>query len=259
MKALEQKRAVITGASSGIGREIARAFAAEGAELFLTWRRSRQAMEALQDELQDRGAKVHVQSLDISDTAAVRRCLEQAGRSLGRVDILVNNAGADILTGAGAGQGDDEKLQRLLDVDLRGTVQACRAARRVMQGRQGVILNMAWDLALCGLSGSNAGLFAAAKAGIIGYSRSLARSAGPGIRVNVLAPGWIRTRFAEHGMGRDYYQARLAEIPLGRFGRPGEAAAGAVFLCSPAASYITGAVLRINGGGHLAWQARPRD
>lgn len=258
MKALWQKRVVITGASSGIGREMARAFAAGGAEVFLTWRRSRQAMEALRDELQEAGARVHIQSLDISDTAAVRQCLEQARRTLGQVDILVNNAGADILTGVAAGQGDDEKLQILLDVDLRGTIHACRVVRELMQG-QGVILNMAWDLALCGLSGRNAGMFAAAKAGIIGYSRSLARSAGPGLRVNVLAPGWIRTRFAEQDMDQDYYRARLAEIPLGRFGDPGEVAACAVFLCSPGASYITGAVLHINGGGHLAWQTHPVD
>ncbi len=112
----------------------------------------------------------------------------------------------------------------------------------------GCILNMAWDMAVHGLPGRNPQMFAAVKAGVIGFSRGLARDLAPAVRVNVLAPGWIRTAFAEDVMEDEYRAARLAEIPLGRFGTVEDVAAAAAYLASDEAAYITGQILNINGG-----------
>jgi 3-oxoacyl-[acyl-carrier protein] reductase len=128
-------------------------------------------------------------------------------------------------------------------------MRCCWAAAAQMrsQGR-GVILNMSWDLSLHGFPGRNPQLFAAAKAGVIGFSKSLAMEFAPQVRVNVLAPGWIETAYAGSAMPRDYHAARIAEIPLGRFGTAEDVAGAALFLASDQASYITGQVLNINGG-----------
>ena len=255
VQALRGKKAVVTGAGSGIGAGIARAFVTEGAEVFLSYNTARQAAEQLRDELLACGGAVWVAPLDLQDKPSITEFLRQAQATMKGMDILVNNAGADILTGSGASGSEDGKLQVLLDVDVRGTVHACCVATSLLQDRPGgTILNMAWDLALHGLAGRNAEMFAATKAGVLGYSYALARSVAPNIRVNVLAPGWIRTRFAECGMSFTYYQARVAEIPLARFGTVEDVARAAVFLCSDAASYITGVALRVNGGGHLTFR-----
>ena len=107
---------------------------------------------------------------------------------------------------------------------------------------------MSWDLALHGHEGRNPQMFAAVKAGVLGFSRSFAKSYGPEIRVNVLAPGWIETAFAEDVMDKEYYEARLKDIPVGRFGTPEDVAEVAVFLASDESSYMTGEMIKINGG-----------
>ncbi|MHC8440937.1 MAG: SDR family NAD(P)-dependent oxidoreductase, partial [Candidatus Eutrophobiaceae bacterium] len=250
---LAGKKVLITGASSGIGRAIAQVFAHAGAELFLTYRKAHKAIEDLRMEL---GGAVEVARLDLAEGMdGIGDLLDRAHAHLGRIDIVVNNAGADILTGTLAGQDREGKLQNLLAVDLQGTMQMCWKTLSIMQAQAqphcGVILNMAWDLAMHGCPGENPQLFSAAKGGIIGFTRSLARDCGPSVRVNALAPGWICTGFAKEKMAADYRQRRLAEIPLGRFGEPEDVAAAGLFLASPAAAYISGVVLRVNGGGHL--------
>ncbi len=122
---------------------------------------------------------------------------------LGRIDILVNNAGADILTGEGADLDDEAKLARLIEVDMKGTMELCWATAPLMQEQGGgVILNMSWDLSVHGLRGRNPQMFSAVKAGILGFSKSLARTLAPQVRVNILAPGWIETGFATDVMPR---------------------------------------------------------
>ena len=113
---------------------------------------------------------------------------------------------------------------------------------------QGVIVNMGWDLATHGFEGTNPQIFATTKAGILGFTRSFAKTVGPEIRVNMVSPGWIETEFAENLMDDEYYQARISEIPLGRFGKPEDVAAAVVFLASDESSYITGEAIKINGG-----------
>jgi 3-oxoacyl-[acyl-carrier protein] reductase len=165
------------------------------------------------------------------------------------VDVWINNAGADILTDAGHTTWI-EKLDRLMSVDLRGTVLASWAAVELMRAQQsgGVILNMAWDhVAAGGMTGEFAQVFCAAKGGIYSFSRVLARTVAPHIRVNVLAPGWVETAYGT-ALDPAVKQRITAGIPLQRWARPEEVAAAAVFLASDAAGYITGQMLMINGG-----------
>lgn len=249
MPRLQARSAVVTGASSGIGRAIALAFAAEGADVIVNYRQSRERAEAVVAEIAAMGRRAQAVQADVSRREDVRKLVEEARALFNSIDIWVNNAGADILTGPDGERADEEKFQRLLDVDLRGTMSCCWEIASVMRGQGGgVIINVSWDLAIHGLEGRNPQMFAAVKAGVLGFSRALARQLAPQIRVNVLAPGWIRTAFAAQAMDTDYYRARLAEIPLRRFGEPADVAKAAVFLASDEAAYITGQVLNINGG-----------
>lgn len=249
MRRLEGKIAVVTGASSGIGRAIALAYGREGAKVAVNYNRSGRAAEEVAEEIRAlSGAALAIQA-DVSDPRAVARLLGQARDEFGRVDVWVNNAGADILTGAGAELSDEQKLARLMEVDFKGTVHCCWAVAPVMrQQGGGVIVNMAWDQALQGYPGVNPQMFSAVKAGVLAFSKSLATTLAPEVRVNVLAPGWIATAFAQEVMEESYYAERLAEIPLNRFGVPEDVAVAAVFLASDDSAYMTGAVLNIGGG-----------
>lgn len=249
MNKLNDKTAVVTGASSGIGRAIALAFASEGARIVVNYCNSAKQAEAVADEITGAGGHAITLRADMADIGDIASLITAATDAFGPVDVWVNNAGTDILTGAGATLDIQEKLQRVIDVDLKGTINACWAIAPIMKDQgEGVILNMSWDLAMHGFSGRNPQIFSATKAGIIGFSRSLALSYAPEVRVNVLAPGWIRTAFAEEDMSADYYQARLSEIPLGRFGTPEDVARVAVYLAGLDGTYITGEVIKINGG-----------
>ncbi len=246
---LQGKKAVVTGASSGIGRAIALAFAAQGCDVVVNYRASIRRAEEVAEEIRALGRQAFAVGADVGNSAEVLTLVSRAQEQLGVPDIWVNNAGADILTGAGATADDATKLRRLLDVDLKGTMECCWAVAPLMQAAgRGVILNMSWDLALSGLPGRNPQMFAAVKAGVLGFSRSLARDVAPAVRVNVLAPGWIRTAFADGAMSEQYFEQRRREIPLGRFGLAADVASAAVFLASDESAYMTGAVMNINGG-----------
>lgn len=246
---LSGKRAFVTGASSGIGAAVARAFAAEGAAVGVGYAASGQAAEDLAAALRRDGADAHALRLDVTDTDGLEDAVASADDALGGADVWANIAGADILTGEGARLPDRAKLARLIDVDLRGTMLCCWAIAPRMRARGGgVILNMSWDLALVGMGERNPEMFAATKAGVTGFTRSLARSLAPAIRVNEVAPGWIATAFAETEMDDAYRDAVIAQTPMGRFGTPEDVAAAAVYLCSDDAAFVTGQTLKINGG-----------
>jgi 3-oxoacyl-[acyl-carrier protein] reductase len=246
---LQGRKAVVTGASSGIGRAMALAFGAEGCDVIVNYRRSARRAEEVVEEIRARGTQAFAVGADVSASDGVAELLARARQHLGTPDIWINNAGADILTGDGARADDVTKLRALLDVDLKGTMECCWAiAPHMVAAGRGVILNMSWDLALRGLRGRNPQMFAAVKAGVLGFSRALAKDLAPAVRVNVLAPGWIRTAFADGVMAPEYLEQRRREIPMGRFGLAAEVAAAAVFLASDDAAYITGQVLNINGG-----------
>lgn len=249
MPRLQARTAVVTGASSGIGRAIALAFAREGADLIITYRSSRERAQAVVDEIRALGRSANAVSCDLALTGAAEALLAAARSTFPRIDIWVNNAGADILTGEAAQLSDAEKLDQLLAVDLKGTIRCSWAVAPVMrQQGGGTIINMSWDLATHGFPGRNPQMFAAVKAGVLGFSRALARECAPTVRVNVLAPGWIRTAFAREAMERDYHDARVEEIPMQRFGEAEDVANAAVYLASDEARYVTGQVLNVNGG-----------
>ena len=249
MPRLEHKTVVVTGASSGIGESIATTFAREGAHVVVNYNNSKEKAEYIVKQIIGGGGKAVAIRADVADPNDVSFLIQEALSELGQIDIWVNNTGADILTGKGAELSEREKLQLLIDVDLKGTINCCWGILPVMeQAGNGVIINMTWDLAIHGFQGRNSQMFAAVKAGVRGFSQSLAKTVAPEIRVNLVAPGWIETAFAEDVMKTTYYQERIGEIPLRRFGQPQDVANAALYLASDESSYITGQIININGG-----------
>jgi 3-oxoacyl-[acyl-carrier protein] reductase len=186
---------------------------------------------------------------DVGTRAACEALVDEARERLGRLDVWVNNAGADILTGEEAGWDWERKLDLVLAVDLKGTIACSYATAAVMreQAGGGTILNMSWDHVASGMAGDNPELFSAVKGGVLSYSRSLARALAPTVRVNVLCPGWIETAFGEHA--DEGFRREVAEsTPMKRWGTPADVAAAAVYLASPAAAFITGQAVNVNGG-----------
>jgi 3-oxoacyl-[acyl-carrier protein] reductase len=243
--------AFVTGASGGIGRAIALAAARAGADVALTYRASEGAAREVAGEIERLGRRATTYRLDLAaaDQGALAELGRQVADRFGAVDAWVNNAGADILTGAGAKLSTVDKLDLLLRVDLRGSMLASWAAAELMhaQPRGGVILNMSWDHVTFGLEGSNPQMFSAVKGGVYSFSKSLARSVAPRVRVNILAPGWIETAFGA-GVDRKYYQEVVEQTPLARWGTPEDVARAAVWLMSDDAAFLTGQVVMVNGG-----------
>jgi 3-oxoacyl-[acyl-carrier protein] reductase len=244
---LADRRVLVTGASSGIGRAIAIAAARAGADVAITYRANRDGARQAEQEIVELGRRAVSVRLDLADDGSIRDLGPAVLDALGRLDVWINNAGADILTGASASLPPVERLDRLLRVDLRGTILASWQAVEMLEVRGGVIINMSWDHVLTGMAGRNPQMYAAAKGGILAFSKSLARSVAPRVRVNVLAPGWIETAF-----GANLDDARHREVaestPLGRWGTPEDVAGAAVFLASPAASFLTGQTILVGGG-----------
>ncbi len=227
--------ALVTGSTSGIGRAIADAFRRAGARVLTHGRRPRPDADYVAADLADS---------DQVDRLAAETFTLAGGAS----DIVVLNAGADTLTGDAAGWGFDRKLQELLAVDLVSTVRLGRTFGAAMKQRgRGVILTVGWDQAETGMGGDSGELFAAVKGGVMAFTRSLAVSLAPEVRVNCLAPGWVRTAWGETASAE--WQERVRrETPLGVWGLPDDVAAAAVWLAGPAAAYQTGQVVRVNGG-----------
>jgi 3-oxoacyl-[acyl-carrier protein] reductase len=237
-------RTVVTGASSGIGRAIVVAFAAAGARVGIGFRRSTESAAALAQEL---GGDHPLLQADLSTEAGCSAIVVAAFDTLEHVDVWVNNAGADVLTGDAADWPAERKLEVLVDVDLKATIRCSRlVADRMRPG--GSILNIGWDHAtIDGMAGDNPELFAAVKAGVLGFSKSFARSVAPDVRVNVLCPGWVETAFGA-GADRELYQQVRDGTPLRRWGQPEDIAGAAVWLASPAAAFVTGQAINVNGG-----------
>lgn len=244
---LAGKIALVTGASSGIGSAIALGCAREGADVALTFRGNAAGANETADAVRALGRRAEVLRVDIAREEEIEALAAALRERFGRVDAWINNAGADILTGAGGRLSRREKLDLVLAVDLRGTILASWAAVEMMRERGGVIVNMSWDHVSLGMAGENPGLYSAAKGGIASFSKSLARSVAPRIRVNILAPGFIQTAFgdqADTGWRREVE----AHTPLGRWGRPEDLVGAAVFLASDESRFMTGQMIMVNGG-----------
>jgi 3-oxoacyl-[acyl-carrier protein] reductase len=246
---LDGARAVVTGASSGIGAAIAEAFAAAGATVLLTHRDSAEAASAVAERIAASGGDAVPAQADLGTRAGCDALVEHARERLGGFDIWVNNAGADVLTGPAAEWDWERKLDVLLAVDLKGTIACSYAAGAVMRDQPGggTILNMSWDHVTAGMEGENPELFSAVKGGVLAFSKSLARGLAPRVRVNVLCPGWIATAFAR-GADPAFHRAVAESTPLGRWGTPQDVAAAAVWLASGDAEFVTGQAVNINGG-----------
>ncbi|HSB69652.1 MAG TPA: SDR family oxidoreductase [Candidatus Methylomirabilis sp.] len=248
MGGLDGKVAVVTGASSGIGRGIALALARAGADVVVNYGRSQAGAEQVVGEIVGLGRRAISAQADVSCRGEVGRLVGDAVAAFGRIDAWVNNAGADVLTGEAAGWTDDEKWDLVMAVDLKGTWICSRAAGAAMlrQG-DGVIVNMSWDHVLQGMGNPTAAIYAAAKGGVVAMSRCLAREFAPHVRVNVVAPGWIKTKWGE-GVDAATQQAVGRATPLGRWGTPEDVAAAVVFLVSPGSAFITGETILVGGG-----------
>ena len=245
---LDHKIVLVTGASSGIGRAIALRCARAGADLALTYRTNAEGAEATAQEIRLLGRRVEVIRTDISHPEDIAALVGRLKDAFGIVDVWINNAGADILTGQSGRMARLDKLDLVLSVDLRGTILASWAAVDLMRAQGGgAIINMAWDHISLGMKGENPGLYSAAKGGVASFSKSLARDVAPEIRVNILAPGFIETAFAE-GADPNFRQQVIAMTPLGRWGTPDDVAAAAVFLASDDAAFLTGQMIAVNGG-----------
>jgi 3-oxoacyl-[acyl-carrier protein] reductase len=246
--ALQGRRAVVTGSSTGIGRAIALELAEAGAHVVVHYSRAKHEAERTSELVREHDVRAVVVHADISIEDDCFRLVELAWNSFGGCDIWVNNAGADTLTGDAAQLPFERKLELLWLVDVRATVILSRSVGRRMQAAGGgVILNMGWNQADTGMEGDSGQLFGAAKGAVMAFSKSLAIDLAPSVRVNCLAPGWIRTRWGENAS--DKWQRRaMREAPLGRWGTPEDVARVAKFLCSDAAGFITGQVVRVDGG-----------
>ena len=238
---LTGKTALVTGASGGIGADIARALHKAGATVGLSGTRTG-PLEALAADL---GSRAHVLPCNLSDPEAVEGLIKRATEAMGSVDVLVNNAG--ITKDGLAMRMSDDDWQSVIDVNLTATFRLCRAAiRGMMKARWGRIVNIS---SVVGQTG-NAGQvnYAASKAGMVGLSKSLAAEvASRGITVNCVAPGFIETAMTDK-LNETQRDGILKAVPAGRMGTPAEIAAAVLYLASPEAGYVTGATLHVNGG-----------
>ena len=238
---LTGKNALVTGASGGIGAEIARQLHGAGASVGLSGTRV-EPLETLAAEL---GERAHVLPCNLSDMAAVDALPKQAADAMGSVDILVNNAG--ITRDNLFMRMSDDEWQSVLNVNLTATFKLCKGVMRgMMKARWGRIVNISSIVGATGNPGQ--ANYAASKAGMVGMSKSLAYEvASRGITVNAVAPGFIETAMTDK-LNDDQKATIMGQIPAGRMGSAGEIASGVLYLASPEAAYVTGTTLHVNGG-----------
>ncbi len=241
-------RALVTGSTSGIGRAIALAFADAGADVLIHGRRSRDAANEAAERVREHDVRGGVFLADLRDADECRQLAREAWLAWDGLDVWVNNAGADTLTGEAARWPFERKLAELWAIDVTATMVLSRDVGGRMKARGGgVLLNMGWDQAETGMEGDSGQLFGATKAAVMAFTKSLAVTLAPEVRVNCLAPGWIQTAWGERASAP--WQERVRrETPLGRWGNPEDVAAAARWLASPAAGFVTGQVVRVNGG-----------
>jgi 3-oxoacyl-[acyl-carrier protein] reductase len=245
MGALEGKRALVTGAASGIGKAIAMAFAAEGAHVAIADRVDLKTTNAVVASIEAAGGKGFAVPADVSDEAQVLALFEAALEKLSGLDILVNNAG--ILIEKPLLETTAADFDRLIGINLRGIFLVGREALRAMvPQKSGRVINIASELAYLGRE--NCSIYCASKGGVLSMTRSWAREFAPHILVNAIAPGPTDTPMLGPQSTSVETLAKESENPLGRIGRPEEIAAAAVFLAGPGATFMTGQCLSPNGG-----------
>ena len=245
MGILEGKTALVTGASRGIGRAIALQLAAEGAKVAVNFAGNTAKAEEVKTEIESKGGEALLVQANVASSEAVDEMVKKVADTWGKIDILVNNAG--ITRDGLLMRMKDTDFDEVISTNLKGVYNCTKAVSKLMiKQRSGRIVNMASIVAITGNAGQTN--YAAAKAGIIGFSKSAAKEfAARGITVNVVAPGFIETDMTAV-LSNNIKETMLKDIPLGRVGKPEDIAQAVKFLVSDDASYITGQVLRVDGG-----------
>lgn len=242
---LDKKIAIVTGASRGIGRAIACKLASQGAFMVVNYNGSEEKAKEVVQEIQAAGGSASAYQCNVADYAQCEKFIQDVIQEHGHLDILVNNAG--ITKDGLLMKMSEEDFDQVIDTNLKGAFHTIRfASRQMLKQRSGRIINMS---SVSGVAG-NAGQanYAASKAGLIGLTKAAARElASRGITVNAIAPGFIETDMTDV-LPEKVKEAAVAQIPLGRFGKPEQVAAAAAFLASEEAGYITGQVLHVDGG-----------
>ena len=245
MSSLTGKTAIITGASRGIGAEIARKFAKEGAKIVVNYSGSQEKAEAVVADIQQQGGEAIAVKANVADSEAVKTMVDETMKAFGSIDILVNNAG--ITRDNLMMRMKDDEWDDVINTNLKGVFVCTKAVtRQMMKQRSGRIVNIASIVGVMGNAGQ--ANYVASKAGVIGLTKTTARElSSRGITANAVAPGFITTDMTDQ-LNEDIQKSMLAQIPLGRFGKPEEVAKAALFLASDDASYMTGQTLHIDGG-----------
>jgi 3-oxoacyl-[acyl-carrier protein] reductase len=247
---LAGRAAVVTGSSSGIGQAIAVELARAGADVLVHGARNRSGAEQTAQRIAHLGRRCQIVLSDLAEDDAAEKLAAAALAWRSDLDIWVNNAGVDVLTGPASKLSFDEKLARLWQVDVLATMRLCRLIGPTLKkhaDRRAAIVNIGWDQAETGMAGDSGEMFAAIKGAVMAFTKSLAKTLAPEVRVNCLAPGWIKTSWGDEASA--YWQDRaVKESLLARWGTPDDIARTARFLVSPDAAFITGEVVRVSGG-----------
>lgn len=245
---LKDRVVVVTGSSSGLGRQMAKGFAGQGATLVLLARR-KERLEELAKELEAKGTKVLTIQCDVTNTKQVNEAAALAEKTFGKVDVLVNCAGS--AKNAGVLNMTDEEWDFTMDVDLKSVFLVTRAFANIMKKHNyGRIINIASMYGLVGNTAMDTVAYHSSKGGVVNFTRAVAAElAKYNITCNAICPGYFATELTIDTLKTDAFTAYMkATVPLGRYGNEGELNAGAIFLASDEASYVTGVILPIDGG-----------
>ncbi|QDV55252.1 SDR family NAD(P)-dependent oxidoreductase [Rosistilla oblonga] len=254
---LKDRTVVVTGGSSGIGRATCLHMAARGAAVVVHYRQNEAGAEETAEAIRAIGGEASIVQADLQSAADRESLVDICWQRHDRIDSWVHNAGADVLTGGAAKLSFQEKLDLLWAVDVRGTTDLARRVGDRMReqpaaGLPASMVFIGWDQAPHGMEGDAGMMFAPVKSAVMALSKSMAQTLAPDVRVNCVAPGWIRTAWgevADEGWNRRAIDSSL----LQRWGSPDDVAAAIAFLCSPAAAFINAQTLEVNGG----WNRKP--
>lgn len=243
----QDKTVVVTGAGRSIGRRLALGFAEQGAHVLVHYAHARRGAEEVVAQIREQGGRAELAQADLRKADDVARLAQEAYALLGSIDVWINNAGATANSSETQGMTDIEVFERMVGVDIFGTWRCCTEAVPYMSDG-GCIITTGWDGALSGYPTFPDQMYAISKGAIMSLTRCLAQQLAPRIRVNCIAPGRIENEWAQT-LSEAERLAALETIPMKRWGTPDDILGVALFLASPAASFMTGQVLLVNGGG----------
>ncbi|GCE10691.1 SDR family NAD(P)-dependent oxidoreductase [Tengunoibacter tsumagoiensis] len=243
---LQGKNVVITGGGRSIGRRLALGFAEQGATVLVHYGSTQKGAAEVVAQIRQQGGQAFMAQADLRQPEEVARFVQVAHDQLGAFDVWINNAGASANSSETQGMSEIEIFERMIGVDIMGTWRCCREAQPYMR-EGGCILTTGWDRALDGAAGFPNQMYAISKGAIMSLTRCLAAEFAPNVRVNCIAPGRIENEWAQ-SLSKSSRQAAVQGIPLKRWGTPEDILGTALFLSSPAASFITGQVILVNGG-----------